>query len=378
MAALTNTDPNITYKDLLQLGSGTGTGLTGSLQTVRDGLGNACPLQLSTGTANFTTGGLTYNGQPIAIQGAFGTVGAFQTLAPFSTNGTFSTAGTFATAGNFATAGAFPMTLTVTASTSVILPITGTLATLMGVETLTNKTLTTPKIATILTNSGANTVTLPITTDTLVGKATTDTLTNKTLTSPIISTISNTGTLTLPTSTDTLIGRATTDTLTNKTLTNPTVTTGSFTSPTLVTPALGTPASGVLTNCTGLPEAGIVGTAWTATSATVTGFSATTQVLMRYKIVGKICHVILQIVGTSNTTGFTVTNLPVTSVNDSLIRYYAGGLAVNSGGLNSLTASLAANSTTLILYLGAGNNTAASWTASGDKEAYISFFYETT
>ena len=30
-----------------------------------------------------------------------------------------------------------------------------------------------------------------------------------------------------------------------------------FTSPTFVTPALGTPASGVLTNCTGLPEAGL-------------------------------------------------------------------------------------------------------------------------
>ena len=49
------------------------------------------------------------------------------------------------------------------------------------------------------------------------------TLTNKTLTAPIISTISNTGTLTLPTSTDTLVGRATTDTLTNKTLTSPTI-----------------------------------------------------------------------------------------------------------------------------------------------------------
>jgi hypothetical protein len=45
------------------------------------------------------------------------------------------------------------------------------------------------------------------------------TLTNKTLTSPIISTISNTGVITLPTSTDTLVGRATTDTLTNKTIT---------------------------------------------------------------------------------------------------------------------------------------------------------------
>ena len=44
------------------------------------------------------------------------------------------------------------------------------------------------------------------------------TLTNKTLTSPVIGTIVNTGTLTLPTSTDTLVGRATTDTLTNKTI----------------------------------------------------------------------------------------------------------------------------------------------------------------
>lgn len=45
------------------------------------------------------------------------------------------------------------------------------------------------------------------------------TMANKTLTSPIISTISNTGTLTLPTSTDTLVGRATADTLTSKRIT---------------------------------------------------------------------------------------------------------------------------------------------------------------
>lgn len=57
---------------------------------------------------------------------------------------------------------------------------------------------------------------------------TTKTLTNKTLTSPVISSISNTGTITLPTSTDTLVGRATTDTLTNKTLTSPTITTATL------------------------------------------------------------------------------------------------------------------------------------------------------
>ena len=49
-------------------------------------------------------------------------------------------------------------------------------------------------------------------------KDVTETLTNKTLTTPVISSISNTGTLTLPTSTDTLVGRATTDTLTNKSI----------------------------------------------------------------------------------------------------------------------------------------------------------------
>jgi hypothetical protein len=51
----------------------------------------------------------------------------------------------------------------------------------------------------------------------------TETFTNKTLTAPVIATIVNSGTLTLPTSTDTLVGRATTDTLTNKTLTTPTI-----------------------------------------------------------------------------------------------------------------------------------------------------------
>ena len=65
---------------------------------------------------------------------------------------------------------------------------------------------------------------------------TAQTLTNKTLTTPIIATISNTGTLTLPTSTDTLVGRATTDTLTNKTLTSPAINGGTNTGSTLVGP----------------------------------------------------------------------------------------------------------------------------------------------
>jgi hypothetical protein len=104
-----------------------------------------------------------------------------------------------------------------------------------GSGTLTSVTAGTGLSGGTITTTG--TIAIDSTVATLTGV---QTLTNKTLTTPTIGSIVNTGTLTLPTSTDTLVGRATTDTLTNKTLT----------SPTLTTPVLGTPASGTLTNCT--------------------------------------------------------------------------------------------------------------------------------
>jgi len=75
-------------------------------------------------------------------------------------------------------------------------------------------------------------ITIPNVTTTIVGTDTTQTLTNKTLTSPNISSIINTGTLTLPTTTGTValtsnltsfITASSADTLTNKTLTSPIV-----------------------------------------------------------------------------------------------------------------------------------------------------------
>ena len=120
------------------------------------------------GQATITTLGTITTGtwQGSVIDGTYGGTGVANT------------GKTITLGGNLTTSGAHATTVTTTANTTVTLPVSGTLATLAGTETFTNKTLTSPVIATIV-NSG--TLTLPTSTDTLVGRATTDTLTNKTI-----------------------------------------------------------------------------------------------------------------------------------------------------------------------------------------------------
>jgi hypothetical protein len=136
--------------------------------------------------------------------------------------------------------GNFAYTRTLTGATNVTFPTTGTLSTLAGSETLTNKTINgSNNTVTNISLTAGVTGTLPATNGgTGVANNAASTLTisgnfGTTLT------VSGTTGVTLPT-TGTLSTLAGSETLTNKTLT----------SPTLTTPALGTPASGVLSACT--------------------------------------------------------------------------------------------------------------------------------
>lgn len=185
------------------------------------------------------------------------------------TDRTIDLSGNITTANAFTTSGNFALTLTQTGATNVTLPTTGTLATLAGVETLTNKILSDSTCAwgdngdttkqakwelsgatasKTMTFSSAHTddrtITVPDATDTMALIAASQTLTNKVLsdstctwgdngdttkaatwelsgatsgkTMTISSSHTDDRTLSLPDATDTLVGKATTDVLTNK------------------------------------------------------------------------------------------------------------------------------------------------------------------
>lgn len=124
-----------------------------------------------------------------------------------------------------------------------------------------------------------------ITPTNLVTLTGTQTLTNKTLTAPVIATIVNSGTLTLPTSTDTLVGRAATQTLTNKTLTAPTIASANLTTALTLAGAAGTNGQVLTSAGSGLPTWSTVSAGFTlgtpvnvsGTSVSFTGIPAGTK-----------------------------------------------------------------------------------------------------
>lgn len=90
------------------------------------------------------SGALVLATSPALVTPALGiaTATSLNGLTITSTTGTL----TLVNGSTLATAGAYSTTLTATADTDVTLPTTGTLATLAGSETFTNKTLTSPKV----------------------------------------------------------------------------------------------------------------------------------------------------------------------------------------------------------------------------------------
>ena len=264
---------------------------------------------ITTGTGTLTlTGNLTVNSTTAISAGVAGQVGVWNAgNLSGSATPTLGAAGTLGsvTFGN-ATSGLLTLRTVTGALGTVTVSLPAATDTLIGkatTDTLTNKTFDTAGAGNSLSINGvavtANTGTGavaraagPTFTTPALGAATATSINGNTfttgtytLTGVAAKTLTFNNSLTLAGTdattitfqgTDTYVGRATTDTFTNKTFNtasagnvfqingntiSSSTGTGAVnvlqTSPTLITPLLGTPTSGTLTNCTGLPLAGL-------------------------------------------------------------------------------------------------------------------------
>ena len=197
-------------------------------------------------------------------------------------------------------------------------------ATTSGLEWAADSTYAAPTIGSTAIASGA-------TVTTIAGLA---------LTSPTISTITNTGSITLPTSTDTLVGRATTDTLTNKTLTAPAITAPTITGTTkiaqiLETTTLSTSAVTATQNYDVITNGAVTYVTASNTSnytLNVRGDGSTTlDSLMSTGQALTIAHLV-----TNGGTAYRLTTLQIDGTTSGVTTEWQGGTAPSSGNTNSV------------------------------------------
>lgn len=195
-------------------------------------------LSAATGTTGTASTNLVYSTSPTLVTPVLGAATATTVNKVTITQPATGSTLTIVDGGSLITAGAFAITLTATAGTGVTLPTTGTLATLAGTETFTNKTLTSPKLnenvavtttatklnyltsATGTTGTASGNIVFdvsPTLTTPTIGAATATTINKVTITAPASSavlTIADGKTLSLTTGNLTLVANASNSSIT--------------------------------------------------------------------------------------------------------------------------------------------------------------------